>query len=150
MYAICLRYTSDTHAAEEVLQTGFIKVFESLNRLKDVYALEKFLCGIFVHTAISYYRSMRPVADVDSYVETADDLYADSEKIYSQIDIHIILDAIRQLPERYRSVFNLCQIEGYSFNDAAAELGIQTSSVRSDFFRARAILAQKLQKYREK
>lgn len=143
MYAICLRYTHSQNAAEDVLHDAFIKVIDSLHRIKNSDSLKSFINSITVHTAINAYRDQPFVVDPDSVSEIVEDDFG-PESLYSSIDIQYILEAIRQLPSRYQLVFNLCEIEGYSFAEVAKQLNIQESSVRSNLLRAKRILAEKL------
>ena len=147
MYGVCLRYSRSTAIAEDILHDGFIKVFDSLPKLRDVSSLSAWIRSIMIHTAISYWKSEHPFVDIDSVGDEPISRLSDSDDIYSAIDIEVILKAVQELPDAYRMAFNLCAIEGYSFDDAAQELSIAPSSVRSNYVRARQALAQKLKPY---
>ena len=57
---------------------------------------------------------------------------------------------IRQLPDGYRTVFNLYAIEGKSHREIARLLGIKEASSASQLLRARRMLARKIEEYRRK
>lgn len=144
MFGVCLRYTNSQQAAEDVLHDGFIKVFENLKKLKDAKSLASWIRSIMIYTAINSIRGEMPSGYDDvSLLSVNANLYT-SEDIYSQLDIHVILDAIQQLPAHYRSAFNLCVIEGFTNEEASRILGIGQTTVRTNLLRARNMLAAKL------
>ncbi len=148
MYALCLRYTQTNTAAEDVLHDGFIKVFESLDKLRNTESLRSWIYSIMLYTAINSLRKESPIIEAEYSNDTSSsDNYTESDEIYSNIDIEIILNEIRQLPTRYRTAFNLCVIEGYSYDDAAKTLNVEAVTIRSNLLRAKRILAKKLKPY---
>lgn len=144
MYGICLRYTSTNSAAEDVMHDGFIKVFENLHKLRDVSSLEAWMRKVMVYTAINSHRQELPLAASQNGKASIEDESLDSDNIIDRLDAEIIVKAIQELPASFRAVLNLCEIEGYSFNEAAKIMGIKDSSVRSTLVRAKKMLAQKL------
>ncbi len=142
MYGVCLRYTHSSAAAEDVLHDGFIKVFENLDKLRDANALGAWIKRIMVHTAINYIRSEKPLVLNDFDKEYGN--YATSDDIYDKIDADIVMKAIQELPGSFRSVLNLCEVEGYSIKEASEMLKIKESSVRGALVRAKRMLAEKL------
>ena len=144
MYGICLRYARTSAAAEDILHDGFIKVFDSLHKLKNPLALHAWIRSIMIHTAISTFNAENPIADPDKVNDTTDDLDHDINTLTDSIDLQIILQAIQQLPDRYRITFNLVEIEGFSVADAAKELQVTDSTIRSNLHRAKKILAKNL------
>lgn len=144
MFGLCLRYTHSYAAAQDALHDGFIKVFNSLKTVKDPSALGSWIRSIMIYTVLNTVRK-EPSTDMENLSDIpqlADNSSYDD--IFSTLDIHVILDAIQQLPASYRSAFNLCAIEGYTCSQASEILGIGQTTVRSNLFRARAILAEKL------
>lgn len=146
MFGLCLRYARSREAAEDILHDGFIKVFENLNKLRDTSQLSSWIRTVMVNTAISSYRHER---NMEEQTEMTDDesVFYDSNDIYSNIDIEIIMKAVQELPSAYRLAFNLVEIEGYSYSEASKEIGIAEATVRSNLCRARQILANKLRNY---
>lgn len=144
MFGICLRYARSREAAEDILHDGFIKVFENLRKLHEDAVLEPWIARVMVNTAISSLRHESKMETVGEFAEV-DKVCDYSDTIDGSIDAEIILKAIQQLPSAYRMAFNLCEIEGYSYEDVSKELGIAESTVRSNYFRARRILAEKLE-----
>lgn len=143
MFGICLRYARSREHAEDLLHDGFIKVFENLHKLHDTTHIAAWIRSVMIHNAVS---SLRRERNLEAVTEITDDnnMFYSSDDIYAKIDVEVIMQAIQQLPTAYRMAFNLCEIEGYSYPEAAKHLGIGESTVRSNYFRARQILAQKL------
>ena len=141
MYGICLRYTHSTEAAEDVLHDGFIKVFENLNRLRNADALGSWIHRIMVYTAINSHRGELDRVDCDSVADVVESEYSTSENVYAKLDAEIVMHAMRELPASFRSVLNLCEIEGYDFSEVAKMMKIKESSVRATLVRAKRMLA---------
>ncbi|MBP5547763.1 MAG: RNA polymerase sigma factor [Bacteroidales bacterium] len=150
MYGVCLRYSRTTAAAEDVLHDGFIKVFECLSQLRDVSSLSSWIRSIMIHTAINNYRKEMPVAESDFEGAYIDDPFPSTGDMADDIDMDFLLNVIQQLPPAYRMTFNLCEVECYSVEEAAEALGITISTVRSNLYRAKAILSEKLSPYLKK
>ena len=146
MFGICLRYANDYHSAEDILQEGFIKVFNNIDRYRGDGSFEGWVKRIFINTAIEYYRkavnhnghteldkaSFRQVSDVAVENLAAQDL----------------LKLIQKLSPGYRTVFNLYVIEGFSHKEIAAQLHISEGTSKSQLARARAILQKMIQVHR--
>lgn len=147
MYAICQRYTHNDLAAGDVMHDGFIKVFENLDQLRDGESVKNWMASIMVHTALNALRKEPPVRELaDEEQEDAHFIYHDDA--FDNYDIELILSAIRELPSRYRAVFNLREIEGHTFEETGQILGITAASARSYLARARQLLITKLKKKR--
>ena len=144
LFGICHRYCKTSAAAEDVLHEGFIKIFESLDKLREVNSLGSWMSAIMVRTAINSYHRERPVASEAAQDEQMLGSQYDGEEIYDQIDIEYILEAISELPPQYRAAFNLCEIDGYSYPEASKIMKVTESTVRTNLFRAKKILANKL------
>lgn len=150
MYVVCLRYSQNTAEAEDSLHDGFIKVFETLHRLKNRNALQSWIRTIMVNTAVN--NSMRGMRTTDKEPERemVSDNYEESEKIYDELDSWYLLEAIAELPKQYRLVFNLVEVEGYGTEEVAQRLGIAEVTVRSNLHRAKKQLMERLKNYRKK
>lgn len=143
MFGICLRYTRSNAAAEDVLNDGFIKVFENLHRLRDVSSLEAWMRRIMINTAINSQRNELPVATMDAIDISSN--YATHSDIISSIDASIVVEALQSLPASFRTALNLCEVEGYSYDEAAKIMDIKLSSLRSTLVRAKKMLLDKLE-----
>ena len=147
MYGVCLRFTRSKSDAEDVLHDGFIKVFQTIDKLRDVESLGGWIRSIMIFTAINSNRRKLPIAEQHSDNDLEETSVVSADGVYDSLDRDFILDAIQKLPDQYRLVFNLCEIEGYSLNDVADLLKIGQSTVRSNLTRAKHKLAEFLGPY---
>lgn len=142
MYAICLRYIKDEASAEDVLVKGFTKIFEKIEQYKGDGSFEGWMRRIMVNESLQCIRknkNMHLTADI----ETAHQVI-DFEAIESQIAVDDLLKIIGELPDGYRTTFNLYVIEGYSHQEIADMLKISVNTSKSQLSRARALLRKAL------
>lgn len=140
MLGLCMRYTKDRFEAEDVLQMGFIKVFDKVKEFKSEGSFEGWIKRIMVNTAIELYRKnarMYPVVDLDTASEKAVD-----ENQLTRLNMNDLMQAIQRLSPGYKVIFNMYAIEGYSHKEIAIELGISEGTSKSQLARARSILQQ--------
>jgi RNA polymerase sigma-70 factor (ECF subfamily) len=154
MYAVCLRYCKSRAEAQDVLQEGFIKVFENLKVFKQVCPLEAWIRRIMVNTALKYLRSQKrsilyfvDMQDREQYPANVHD--ESSDLSLSQFTNEELTQAIQQLATGYQLVFNLFAIEGYSHKEIAVLLGISESTSKSQYLRARKHLRLYLEQLQE-
>jgi len=142
MLAVCYRYTKSMADAEDVLQEGFVKVFRNLNQYKFHGELGAWIRRIMVTTAINYLkRNTRYQTDL---LFPEDHLHAISKENHPEVKLEAkeLADLIRQLPPGYQTIFNLYAVEGFNHIEIGQILGIQESTSRSQYARARALLVQ--------
>lgn len=142
MLAICMRYAKDRHEAEDILQIGFLKVYQKAETFKGDGSAEGWIRRIMVNTAIEVYRKNQRMMNMTAIEEAYDS--AQTTFSMDNLETKDLLRLIQQLPGVYKLVFNMYVIEGYSHKEIAEELGISESSSKSQLFRARAILREKL------
>jgi RNA polymerase sigma factor (sigma-70 family) len=136
MLGICLRYTNNRNEAKEVLQEGFIKVFNYLHTFKFDGSLAGWMKKIMVNTAIDKYRKRiaEPISfDIPDSASTDDD-------IVSTLNKNDLLDCINLLPPGYKAVFNLFVIEGFSHKEIGQQLGINEETSKSQLVKAKLYL----------
>ena len=139
MYGVCLRYMNGDDEAQDVLQDGFIKVYDNLHKYENKGSLEGWVRRIIVNTALDQIRKNKKYMDnVD--VDTVGYLLVDKSFIVEELEADDLLKIINKLPGGYRVVFNLFAIEGYSHKEIAAKLEISESTSKSQYSRARKIL----------
>lgn len=145
MYGVCLRYTNDRDEAEDVLQNGFIKIFENIAKFKGTGSFEGWIRRIIVNTALNNYRqNLQNKNKVDLY--TVDYKIEGTENIHSTINAKELMKLIQMLPPGFKMVFNLYAIEGYTHKEIAEMLNISEGTSKSQFSRARAFLQKMLSK----
>jgi RNA polymerase sigma factor (sigma-70 family) len=143
MLGVCLRYATDRMEAEDMLQNGFIRVFQKIADYRGDGSFEGWVRRIMVHSSIEYYRKhhkMLTVADLESVgKEPSVDPVA-----VSSLDAKDLMTLIQRLSPGYRMVFNLYAIDGYSHKEIGEIMGISEGASKSQLSRARAILKEQI------
>lgn len=142
MYAICLRYLRETSDAEDVLVSGFMKVFNKIHTYSGEGSLAAWMRRIMINESLGYLRRNKTMylqveieaADRDPNLQLAND----------HLQTEDLLNLVGELPLGYRTVFNLYAVEGYSHKEIAQKLGISENTSKSQLSRARRWLQQKL------
>ena len=145
MFGTCLRYAGNYEDAQDILQEGFIKVFEKIRQFGFKGAFEGWIRRVMVNTALEKYRLHYRQVPVDDNI--TDVAYADNQDISAEIDAGELIRIIQELTPRYRVVFNLYALEGFSHKEISEMLKISEGTSKSNLSRARAILQEKVNKY---
>jgi RNA polymerase sigma factor (sigma-70 family) len=146
MLGICFRYTKSIDDAEDVLQEGFIKVFESLHQYRYEGDIGAWIRKVMVNTALNYLKKNRKYQYDLSFSEMIlHPVSVDDPAVTLQT--RELAELIRQLPTGFQLIFNLYAIEGYSHIEIAAMLGISDGTSRSQYARARALLIKWIDKF---
>lgn len=147
LYAVCLQYSGNDEEARDILQEGFIKIFENLIHYKYEGSFEGWMRRIVVNTALEKYRSNHNLYRVDD-IDLIPEPDADPEtEDYSGLEAVDLMNIIRELPPKYRMVFNLFAIEGYSHKEISRMINISEGTSKSNLSRARDILQKKVSQY---
>lgn len=147
LFAVSLQYTGSDEEAQDILQEGFIKIFEHLKNYKHEGSFEGWMRKIVVNTALEKFRSrhiLYRIDDIDTIAEPESE--PDSED-YAGLEAVDLLFIIRELPPKYRMVFNLYAIEGYSHKEIGNMLSISEGTSKSNLSRARSILQRRVGSY---
>ena len=142
MYGICLQYASSEEDAQDIMQEGFVKVFQKLDQVKNPEAFPGWIRRVMINTALEKYRSLVVLQRMDDAREEADE--ATDDGIFENLTCQELVEVIRTLSPQYRMVFNLYAIEGYSHQEISDQLGISVGTSKSNLSRARAILQRKI------
>ncbi|MEN9883029.1 MAG: hypothetical protein RLZZ420_246 [Bacteroidota bacterium] len=149
MMGVCYRYAQSLQEAEDMLQEAFIKVFSNLDQFRSEGELGAWIRRIVVNCAINTLRKRKmQTSSWDNQPEAVHPI--------TEVDPEIILDAkeladlIQKLPDGYRIVFNLHVVEGYTHEEIGRVLGIRPVSSRSQYLRARALLAKQVNLLQQK
>lgn len=136
---ICCRYIADQMEAEDVMVEGMMKIFQKIDTFQSQGSFEGWMKRIIVREALMRVRSARlfvsdEVLDYQGeFVEPSNDLEAED-----------LVRFILELPEGYRTVFNMYVVDGFSHQEIAAQLGISEGTSKSQLSRAKSILREKI------
>ena len=146
MYGVCLRYTGNKEDAEDMMQDGFVKVYNNIDKLKDIINVKAWIKRIMINTALNLYRHNK-IIDFKSIDEGTYDIYKSYEQdAIQKLTTNELLNVIQELPEGYRLVFNLYAIEGYKHREIAELLNINEGTSKSQFSKARSNLKKLIDK----
>lgn len=143
LFALCLKYSRNYTEAEDNLQDAFLTIFKKIGQYENKGSFEGWLKRITVNTVLQQYRKEK-VFEI-AYDENIEDVDIDIDD--DRISIDYLLQIIQELPDRYRLVFNLYVLDGYSHKDIADMLDINVGTSKSNLARARQILKQTIEVY---
>ncbi len=144
MYGVCLRFASSYDEAQDILQEGFIKVFEKLSTFQGKGSLEGWVKRIFINTAIEKYRER--VYHLSVHDMSDNGHFAEENMGPSSLGVKDLLALIQHLPVQYRLVFNLHTMDGLNHKEIGEMLNITESTSRSNLSRARLLLQEMIKK----
>ncbi len=144
MLAVCQRYLRNNQEAEDVLQDGFVKVFQKIVDFKMEGSLEGWIRRIIVNTALDTIRKNKKLLD-DVQVEEVQYKVSFTDHQFDGMDLAQLMKLIDDMPDGYRVVFNMFAIEGYSHKEIADTLGVTENTSKSQYSRARAFLRTQLE-----
>ena len=143
MMSICMRYASNRDQAQDILQDGFVKVFQKMDHYRGDGPFGGWIARTMVNTALDHIRRNKPY-DQSLDLTEAEHLHSEDEHVLSGMTTDELMALIQALPDGYRTVFNLFAIEGYPHKDIAGMLGISENTSKSQFMKARAYLRKLL------
>lgn len=146
MLGVCMRYMPSRDLAEDVLHDAFIKVFLNIEKYKQQAPIEAWIRRIVVNTALNNIRDHLKKRKNDTELDNSFLELKDESIDYSRLSVEDMLSALQSLPEGYRTVFNLYEIEGYSHKEIAELLNISENTSRSQLAKAKKYLTTKLLK----
>ncbi len=142
MYGICLRYAANSEDAKDILQDGFLKVFTNLSKFKAMGSFEGWMRRIFVNTAIEHYRRKNQLYAISENQE--EHIPNQEVSALDALEADDLIRLISELPNGYRTVFNLFAIEGYSHKEIANMMNVSEGTSKSQYARAKAWLQEKI------
>jgi RNA polymerase sigma factor, sigma-70 family len=150
--AICSRYVPDEEELHDVLQDAFVRIFSNLGRFeyRGQGSLKAWIRQIVVNEALKRIRNRKRSGVVEYKWDLPDLKEDDHEPDIGSVPLPVIQEMIKALPEGYRTVFNLFVFEEKSHKEIASLLGIKEMTSASQFHRARALLARKIEEYKKK
>ena len=141
MLSVCRNYISDLHYAEDVMITGFTKVFDNLHRFRFEGSFEGWIRRIMVRECIDFLRSRKQMR----FAEVGEAEFVSIDADPNDFDTEALQLLIDALPDGYRTVLVMFAVEGFSHKEIASMLGIAESTSKSQLFKARKLLQNQLQ-----
>lgn len=141
--SVCIRYGANDDEAVEILNDGFLKVFQKIDKYNEQLNFKAWLRKVMINTALDHYRKNKKhyqkvaIESIETTLEVRND-------VVSTISHQEILKLVQRLSPVYRAVFNLYVIDGYSHDEIATQLNISVGSSKSNLFKARENLKRLL------
>lgn len=132
----------------DVMQEIFIAVFSNLERFDtNKGSLKSWIQSIAVHKILNINRKTKRARIVELDTTVTEALVATID--LDEMDSEYLVELISELPDGYRTVFNLYVVDGYSHKEIAVSLGIDTASSRSQLSRAKQLLKKRILKLQQ-
>ena len=143
MMAVAMRYSKSTQEAEDILQEGFIKVFQNISKFRQDSSIGYWIKRIIINTALNHQRNklyLYPMVDVEDLREGF------GTSSLENLELDDLMQTVRELPTGCQVIFNLYAIEGYQHKEIAKMLSINEGTSKSQYARARKLLIEAIEK----
>jgi RNA polymerase sigma-70 factor (ECF subfamily) len=140
LFSVCLKYSRNYEEAQDNLQESFLIIFDKINQYKNSGPFEGWAKRIVINYVLQQYRKQNVFEIVSEKIPAEEELEIDDDSI----SLEFLTKIIQELPDRYRLVFNLYVLDGYSHKEISEMLGINIGTSKSNLARAKAILKTKI------
>ncbi|MDP5098060.1 MAG: sigma-70 family RNA polymerase sigma factor [Flavobacterium sp.] len=141
LFSVCLKYSRNYEEAQDNLQESFLIIFEKINQYKNSGSFEGWAKRIVISYVLQQYRKQTVFEIVSEKIPAEEELEIDDDAI----SLEFLTKIIQELPDRYRLVFNLYVLDGYSHKEISEMLEINIGTSKSNLARAKAILKTKIE-----
>lgn len=143
LFSVCLKYSRSHEEAQDNLQESFLLIFDKLKQYKAEGSFEGWAKRLVINYILQQYRKKGTFLEIISdKIPVVEEVEIDEEGV----SMDFLLKIIQELPDRYRLVFNLYVVDGYSHKEIANMLEITDGTSKSNLARAKMILKEKIQK----
>lgn len=143
LFAVCLKYSRNYEEAQDNLQDGFLLLFDKIHQFQFKGSFEGWAKRVVINHTLQQYRNKGVFEIVSENMPDVVDVEIEEETI----SLEYLTAIIQELPDRYRLVFNLYVMDGYSHKDIAEMLEINIGTSKSNLARAKGILKNKIETY---
>ena len=140
LFSVSLKYSRNYTEAQDNLQDGFLLIFNKIHQYAFKGSFEGWMKKLLINHILKQYRKEPFLSLVED-----DDSIEEVEVEYDDISLEYLMKIIQELPDRYRLVFNLNVIDGYTHPEIAKLLNIKIGTSKSNLHRARMILKEKIE-----
>lgn len=143
VYRLVYRIAGDEGLAQDWVQETFIRAFDRLSQFRGDSSFKTWLSAVATSVALNGLRKVKQTHSKEVALEAAATIGRDGDAKTFELRFRIA-QAIRALPEKYRVVFVMYDVEGYSHEEIASSLGISVGTSKVQLFRARSMLRESL------
>ena len=151
VYSLCLRMTNNVSEAEDLAQDSFLQVFRKLATFRGDSALSTWLYRIVVNTVLMHFRRKSPLrVSLDEPCKQGDappirrEFGSRDGRLETSVNRLALTQAISELPEGYRTIFLLHEVEGYEHREIAELLGCSVGNSKSQLHKAKLRMRESL------
>ena len=146
LYAICLRYLKNTDDAKDALQDGFIKIYQKIDEYKNEGSFEGWIKRVIVNTCLQEIRNRKKIVftEKDELKEDVNITDEIEENYFEGITPGQLFEIIKELPDGYRTIFNLFVLDGFNHKEISEQLSITEGTSKSQLARAKKHLRDKI------
>lgn len=141
LYVLSLKYCQNEAAAEDNLHNAFIEIFTNIKKYNGKGSFEGWMKRITINKAVDSYKKAYQLAPIKESDFTETDI---GENELDGFSLEQILSLIQSLPNQYRLVFNLYELDNYSHVEIAEMLNISVGTSKSNLHRAKMILKEQI------
>jgi RNA polymerase sigma factor (sigma-70 family) len=141
LFSVCLKYSRNYTEAQDNLQDGFLLIFEKIHMFSFKGSFDGWLKRLMINHVLQQYRTETFLSLVDEDIKEVVEVEVEEDTV----SLDYLMKIIQELPDRYRLVFNLFAIDGYSHQEIAELLNINIGTSKSNLSRARLILKEKIE-----
>jgi len=158
MFSMATRYLRNREDVEDCLQESFVSAIKNIDTFQGKSTLKTWLTSIIINNSLLILRKRKnkdeisieeylPTFDSDGFRIEPEWNFSDltDELVQKKRDKEIVGNAIKKLPEKYKTIILLRDIDGYSTNEVATMLNLTESNVKSRLHRARSVLKKLLE-----
>lgn len=141
LFSVCLKYSRNYEEAQDNLQEGFLLLFEKIHQFQFKGSFEGWAKKVVINYILQQYRNQGVFELISDKIPVVEDVDIDEESV----SLDFLIKIIHELPDRYRLVFNLYVLDGYSHKEIAEMLAITVGTSKSNLARAKQILKEKIE-----
>lgn len=141
LFTLCLKYSASYEEAKDNLQDGFIKIFQNISQYKGTGTFEGWMTRIMINSAIKKHQHQFVYLTVNEEEIEEPEVEMDRDIVSPEF----LMKIIQELPERYRLVFNLYSMDGFTHKEISKMLNISEGTSKSNLARARLKLKERIE-----
>jgi len=142
LFQLSLKYCTSIEQAEDNLHDAFIEIYANIAKFENKGSFEGWMKRITINKAISKFKKSINTKPLDSAIYPIVDTEIEIDA--GEVSLHYLLELIQSLPNQYRLVFNLYELDDYNHKEISEMLGISEGTSKSNLHKAKLILKQKL------
>jgi RNA polymerase sigma-70 factor (ECF subfamily) len=144
VFRLAYRMAGEMDLAQDFVQETFIKVFSRLSTFRGDSALATWVTSVALSVALNGLRKVKRFRQRESPIDEAAQITGGGGRRAEPDLKNRMREAIERLPDGYRTVFVMHDMEGYTHEEIGTALGVQPGTSKAQLFRARAKLREAL------